>query len=152
VVRIGTSPDEKREANMARGDGRVYTQSASPFFWIGYYYNGKECRELARYRTGKNRGEKILANEENRPAAEAFLAYKIARVREEKDGGRAFIDPQKQRLTINELLDSLESDYRLREKWNKKVQSNVKPLRDHFESWRAANLTPDAVSEYIENL
>jgi len=139
---------------MARGDGRIYTQPASSYFWISYYHNGKEIRELARYRTGKkkNRGAKILATEENRKAAEAFLVYQVGRVKEEKDGGRAFIGPQQARLTIDELLDSLERDYRQRNKWNPKVASNVKPLRESFGSRRAVTVTSDAIGKYIEQL
>ncbi|MBV9180839.1 MAG: hypothetical protein JO356_05965 [Acidobacteria bacterium] len=33
-----------------------------------------------------------------------------------------------------------------------KVNSNAKPLRQHFGSWRTVDVTSDAVSEYIENL
>src|SRR5262245_18025889 len=97
---------------MARGEGRVYTQSASPYFWVGYYHNGKECRELARYLKGKNRGEKIQAIEENRAAAEQFLDARVRRVKEEKDGGRSFIGPQQERVTVDDILDDLITHYK----------------------------------------
>ena len=46
----------------------------------------------------------------------------------------------------------LESDYKLRGKWNKKTNSNVKPVREYFGNWRAVDVTSDAVSKYIEDL
>jgi hypothetical protein len=53
---------------------------------------------------------------------------------------------------VDDLLDGLERDYRLRDKWGIKVASNVKPVRDHFGSWRAVDVTSDAIGRYIEGL
>jgi len=53
---------------------------------------------------------------------------------------------------VGELLDGLENDLKLRDKWGAKVASNVKPLREHFGTWRAADVTSNAIGTYIENL
>ena len=39
-----------------------------------------------------------------------------------------------------------------RNKWNPKVASNVKPLREYFGSCRAVTVTSDDIGEYIEQL
>ncbi|MBA0086444.1 MAG: hypothetical protein HRJ53_15800 [Acidobacteria bacterium Pan2503] len=51
-----------------------------------------------------------------------------------------------------ELLDGLERDYRLRDKWTVKTASAVKPTREHFGTWRAVEVTSDAIGKYIEGL
>jgi integrase len=53
---------------------------------------------------------------------------------------------------VGELLDGLENDYKLRDKWSAKVASNVKPLREHFGTWRAVDVTSNAIGTYIETL
>jgi integrase len=53
---------------------------------------------------------------------------------------------------VGKLLDGLEQDYKLRDKLTGKVVSVVKPLRSHFGTWKAVEVTSDAVGKYIENL
>lgn len=131
-----------------RGQGRIFERKGSSFFWIAYYAHGKEQREVARHvRTG----DKLEANEKNRHEAERFLKHRLGEIAAEKHGGRPFIGPQQERVTISELLDGLEQDYKLRDKWGK-VASVVKLLREHFGTWRAVELTPDAIGKYIEGL
>jgi integrase len=133
-----------------RGQGRIFQQKGSPYWYVAYYANKREIREAAKHvRTG----EKLeIGTEKNRREAERFLKDRLASVTEERRGGRVFVGPQQERITINELLDGLERDYKLREKWDAKVASNVKPLRDRFGTWRAVEVTSDAISKYIESL
>src|SRR6516165_353594 len=132
-----------------RGQGRLFQRVRSSYWWISYYAHGKEEREVARHvRTGL----KLEATEKNRHEAERWLKRRLGELAAEQHGGRAFIGPQQERVTINELLDSLERDYKLRDKWNPKAASHLKPLRDYFGTWRAVEVTSDAVGKYIENL
>jgi len=132
-----------------RGQGRIFQRKGSSFLWIAYYAHGKEQREVARHvRTG----DKIEASEKNRHEAERFLKRRLGEIAAEQHGGRAFVGPQQERVTVGELLDGLERDYKLRDKWGRKVASNIKPVREHFGSWRAAELTADSIGKYIENL
>jgi integrase len=134
---------------MNRGDGRVFQRKGSSYWWISYYAHGREVREVARHvRTG----DKIESTEKNLREAERFLKHRLGEIIAEQHGGRAFVGPQQERVTINELLDSLETDYKLRDRWNAKVTSNVKPLREHFGTWRAVDVTSNAIGTYIENL
>src|SRR5215472_1375765 len=132
-----------------RGQGRVFQRKGSSFFWIAYYAHGKEHREVARHvRTGA----KLEVTEKNRHEANRFLKRRLGEIAAEQHGGRAFVGPQQERVTVNELLDGLENDYKLRDKWNAKVASNMKPVREYFGTRRAADITSNAVGAYIENL
>ena len=130
-----------------RGQGRIFQRGS--FLWIAYYAHGKEQREASRHvRTN----EKLEATEKNRHEAERFLKRRLGEIVAERHGGRAFVGPQQERITINELLDGLETDYKLRDRWNPKVASNLKPLREHFGTWRAVEVTSEAIGKYIEQL
>lgn len=119
-----------------RGDGRLYQRENSPFYWCEYWLRGKQYRE---------------STEQTDPdKAAKFLRNKLKEVHADQIGAKTLIGPQQQRVTVDGLLDSLESDYKLRGKWNTKVNSNVKPLREYFGNWRAVDVTSDAVSAYIE--
>jgi integrase len=132
-----------------RGQGRVFQRTGSSFFWIAYYSHGKEEREVARHvRTG----EKIDAVDKNRSEAVRFLKRRLGEIAAEQHGGRPFVGPQQERVTVGELLDGLERDYKMRDKWGTKVASNVKPVREYFGSWRAADLSANVLGTYIEKL
>lgn len=133
----------------SRGQGRVYEQKGSPYWYVAYYAHGKEQRECARHiRTG----DKLEVSEKNRHEAERFLKRRLGELSAEQHGGRAFVGPQQERVRIADLLDGLERDYKLRDKWDVKVASNVKPIRDYFGTWRAVDATSEAVGKYIESL
>jgi integrase len=133
-----------------RGQGRVFERTGSSFWWVSYYSHGKEVREAARHvRTG----EKIeLAEKKSEHEAERFLKHRLGEITAEQHGGRAFVGPKEERVTVGKLLKELEKDYRLRDKWSSKVASNVKPLHDHFGTWHAVAVTSSAIGTYIENL
>jgi integrase len=130
-----------------RGQGRVFQRGS--LFWVAYYSHGKEQREVARHvRTG----DKLELSEKNRHEAERFLKRRLGEIAAEQHGGRAFVGPKEERVTVSQILDGLETDFRLRDKWNFKVASNLKPVRERFGAWRAVNVTSEAVGKYIENL
>ena len=132
-----------------RGQGRIFQRPGSPFWQVGYYVHGKEQRETARH---ARTNAKLEATEKNRHEAVRFLKRRLGEIAAEQHGGRAFVGPQQERVTIAPLLDGLETDYKLRDKWGPKVASNVKPLREHFGAWRAVEVTSEAIGRYIENL
>lgn len=131
-----------------RGQGRVFQRG--PFFWVAYYSHGKEEREVARHvRTG----DKLeLADKKGQHEAARFLKHRLGEIAAEQHGGRAFVGPQQERVTANELLDGLERDYKLRDKWTVKVESVIKPLRARFGTWRTVDLTSEVIGKYIETL
>lgn len=118
-----------------RGDGRIYQRQGSPFLWCAYYLRGKQYRES----TGETDQQK----------AEKFLKRKLKEVHADEIGARPFVGPQQQRITISELLDALEADYKLRGKDSPQFQSHLKVIRDHFGDWRAVNVTAESVDKFI---
>jgi len=133
-----------------RGQGRVYEQKGSPYFYVAYYDHGKEIREPALHvRTS----EKLsIGVEKNRHEAERFLKHRLGELAAAKHGGRAFIGPQQERVKVGQLLDALETDYKLREKWDAKVASLLKAVRERFGTWRAVDLTSEVIGKHIEFL
>jgi len=132
-----------------RGQGRVFQQKGSPYWYVAYYANGEEQRESAKHiRTGL----KLQATEKNRHEAERYLKGRLHDIAAEQRHGITFVGPQQQRLRISDLLDGLEQDYKLRDKWSVKVSSVVKPLREHFGTWRAVEVTSEVIGRYIEGL
>lgn len=140
-----------------RGNGRIYTRPGSPFWWIGYYNDGKQQREPAKHvRTGK----KLEATDANRHEAERYLKHRIAEVTAAQLGGPAFVTPQQKRATVNDVLDALTQDFEVRgkvvigkdgkPKLNPRIESSVKPLREHLGRRRAAELSSEAIMAFIQ--
>ena len=130
-----------------RGQGRVFQRGS--FFWVAYYAHGKEQREVARHvRTN----EKLEVSEKNQHEAERFLKHRLGEITAEKYGGRPFVGPQQERVTVGELLDGLETDLKLRDTLGDSAKSSIKAVRERFGTWRAAHLTSEAIGKYIEDL
>ena len=128
---------------MSRGDGRVFTRKRSPFWWISYCRNGKEIREST----------ELPATEKNRKKAEGRLRQRLGEIAAERHGGPAFIEPAQRRVTVGELLDALEEDYKARDKATPQFKSHLKRIREAFGSWRAVNLgtASETVDKYIND-
>jgi hypothetical protein len=60
------------------------------------------------------------------------------------------ITPQQPRIMVAELLDNLESDYRLREIASPQFKSQLSHIRNHFGDARAIEITAARVDRYIE--
>ena len=151
-----------------RGNGCIYTRPTSPYFWAAYYANGKQEREVCKHvRTG----EKIEAPEgwtkesESYKQAERFLKRRMNEVVTAKGGGPAFVTPARQRCTVGDLLDALEADYKLRNKWDipepskrliakdrkepiGRTGSMFKKVREKFGTYRATDITRETVASW----
>jgi len=64
-------------------------------------------------------------------------------------GARPFTGPESERVTIEDLLCSLEAQYRIEKREEKKSHSHMVPLRDFFGVQKAFEVTADRVREYI---
>jgi integrase len=126
---------------LTRGEGRVFSRGNSPFWWIAYYRNGKEVREST----------ELAKTEKNHKKAEGYLKLRIGELAAERHGGHAFVGPAQRRITVNQLLDALEEDYKARDKCSPQFLSHMKRIRDAFGFWRAINLTAESesVDKYI---
>lgn len=119
------------------------------YLWIAYYHHGKEQREVARHR---KTDEKLTTSDKDRKEAELFLKQRLGELTAEKHGGPAFIGTQEKRLTVNDLLDSLESDYKTRNKDNAQFQSHLKRIRSYFGAWKAIEVSADSIAAYIAEM
>lgn len=131
-----------------RGQGRIFQRGS--YLWVAYYAHGKEQREVARHVRTNDKLEAI--GEKNHHEAERFLRHRLGEIASEQHGGPAFIGPKQERVTVNDILDALETDFKLRDKWNYKTKSNMKPVRAYFGSWRAADVATNTVGTYVEYL
>lgn len=118
-----------------RGNGRVFQRKGSEFWWCAYYLRGKEYREST--------------HEADAKRAEAFLRRRLKHVGADQIGAKAFVGPQQERIKASDLLDALEADYRLRGKNSPQFSAHLKHIRDSFGTWRAVDITAEAVDHYI---
>ena len=85
-----------------RGDGRVFKRG--PFWWIAYCGPGPsgsiEIRESS--------------DSDSESTARKLLRDRLREVANHRSGVRAFAGPRAERLTVDNLIDSLEADYRRR--------------------------------------
>jgi integrase len=130
---MNTQPEVKRE----RGRGRLYHQRGSAFWWMAFYKHGKQIR--------------MSTEETDEKKAERALKLKLQERDAELGGGKKMITPQQQRIAVSELLDNLESDYRLRGIDSPQFRSHVKRIREHFGDMRAVEVTAALVDRYIES-
>jgi hypothetical protein len=128
--------NSETEAKRERGRGRLYHQQGSALWWMAFYKRGKQIR--------------MSTGETDEKKAERALKLKLQERDAELGGGRKMITPQQQRLTVNELLDNLESDYRLRDIYSPQFKSHLSHIRNHFGDWWAVEVTAALVDRYIE--
>lgn len=118
-----------------RGDGRIFQlrradgSLRSSRWWIAYSGNGREIRESA----GKTEAE----------------ARKILRARLKQLASGRWIEPEQERLTIGELLDSYEAHLQTRHaKATRSIHSHLRPVRAAFGDKRGANLRVADLESY----
>ena len=121
--------------NSTRGNGRIFLRRGSALYWCAYYLRGEEYRES----TGTTDPD----------LASKFLKRRIKEVGADQIGARTFVGPQQERMKVSILLDALEEDYKLRGKDNPQFKAHLKHIRRQFDSWRAVEVTAEAVDKYI---
>ncbi|OFV96320.1 MAG: hypothetical protein A3F68_07655 [Acidobacteria bacterium RIFCSPLOWO2_12_FULL_54_10] len=136
-----------------RGLGRIFSMPGSRYPWIAYCHRGTEYRESAgdAIREIERKNHRKLTAEEAGKVAENVLKQRLNETGADALGLRAFVGPQQDRLTVGDLLDALESDFRLRGlKSLKKTKGHLEIIRAAFGHLRAVDLTTETVSRYIE--
>jgi hypothetical protein len=138
-----------------KGDGFVFHQKGSPFWWCGYRdAKGKEHREVCLDR----KNVKLLATAENEPLARKYLSKLVNAIRAEMSGGREFLAPDMRRITVNVILDKLQTHYmlggkkRIPRKVTPQMKSQLAPLRSFFGNMRAVFVNEGNVQEFISLL
>ena len=113
---------------LIRGQGRIYLRGKK--YWIAYYVRGKEQRESAGYKEAD--------------------AKKLLKVRLGEIHSGKFIGAEKERITVNNLLDSL--IIHLDNRGARSVASlisHLKPIREMFGCDRAIDINGQRIERYI---
>jgi integrase len=118
-----------------RGDGRVYRRPGTRVFWCKYHIRGRPIRESTGATIEKE--------------ARKYLRRRMRLVGADLEGIKRFVGPKGEKLTVSELLDSLQKNLEIRHKFSPQVRSKLKPLRIAFGDYRAWDLTDDLIAEYI---
>jgi len=112
-----------------RGNGRVYQRGDR--WWIDYSVRGKRFREAA--------GEKEKD------------ALKKLKTRLKEIAGDRFIGPLEERLTVEELLDSLITHLKTKgAKAIPSVESHLKPVREFFAFTRVVDLSAGHIEDFMK--
>ena len=136
-----------------RGKGRTFKRRGSTCWWISYYQRGKEIRESAANAVmeAAARKRRKFTEADARGAAEKLLEKRLREVANDRDGLKPFVGPQQDRLTVGNLLDSLESDFKLRgRKSVKQTLDHLRIVRTYFGDLRAVSVSAETVGRYIE--
>ena len=118
-----------------RGDGRIFARKGTKLLWFQYSLRGKQYRES----TGETDEQK----------AWKYLKRRLKEIGADQIGVKQFVGPQQERVTVSELLDALQADYALRGKDSPQFKCHLKHVRDYFGSWRAMEVTAEAVDRFI---
>lgn len=102
---------------------------------MSYYHDGREHRESTR-----------TADEKQ---ARKALRLRLQDVANDHRGIQSFLGPSANRVRINDLLDELAQDYRVRGKLSPSITSHLKPIREHFGTTRATQLDAKEIDAYI---
>src|SRR3972149_2642280 len=119
-----------------RGMGRIFQMRGSKNWWIAYNHYGKEYRESCGSPQQKD--------------AENLLKQRLREIGADALGLKAFVGLQ-DRLTVQDLLDALESNFRLRGlKSLRQVKGHLRDVRTALGDLRAVHVGTDRISRYIE--
>ena len=102
---------------------------------MSYYLDGREYRESTGTPDEKH--------------ARKALRRRLQEVANDKDGLQPFLGPSANRLRVNDLLDELVQDYRVRGKLSPSITSHLKAMRERFGLTRAAQLDAKEIDAYI---
>ncbi len=119
-----------------RGDGRTFQRNNSMVWWLSYYVRGKEVRESS--------------GSPNRKVAERLLKHRRKQIGADQLGLKTFVGPGQERVTVEELLQNLETDYQVRgRKSLPELKGHLKAVRAAFGDWRAVDVTPTRIRQVI---
>lgn len=118
-----------------RIEGFGYTYRRGEVWWVRYWHRGREYRESSK-RPGM-------------PSKDAD-AWKLLKKRHGEIYGKKFVGPQEERVTVEELLQDLVTDYQVRgRKSLPTLLVHLKPVRDAFGLERALDVTTPRVRKVV---
>jgi integrase len=125
----------KNERERARK--HIYKQPGSANWFARFYLHGKQVRET----TG---------TEDETEACRIVLA-RLDDAGVDRRGKGKFVGPEQKRIKVQELLDALKLDYKLRGKGTgPRLDANMKPLEEWFGHFKALDLTSADIDKFID--
>jgi hypothetical protein len=116
-------------------EGRIYKQANSNRWWLEYWVNGVQHRESS--------------GSTDKRTAEALLKRRIAEKKADQYGLAPFVGPQ--RVLLAELLDSLETDYRIQgRKSLSQTHYHLRTVRRVLEGARAVDVDGPRLRRYVQ--
>jgi integrase len=119
-----------------RGDGRVFRQRGSSYWYFSYYLHGREFRESSK--------------STDRDTAVRLLRRRLKEVGAAQLGARAFAGPKAERITVNALLESLR-EHKLRN-GRGDPRSALKVLKTRWGMRLAVTLTGPEIRKWQDDL
>jgi integrase len=129
-----------------RGEGGLYRQKDSAYWWMRYSLRGKQYREST----------KIIViddgpgAETSRKEAQKVLRRRLQEVGADLIGAKKFITPQAERITVGKILDDLVDDLKLREKYSAPTRSHLNAVRAEFGNQPLVAVTTAVIRKYIQ--
>ena len=112
-----------------RGLGRVHLRGR--VYQIRYWYRGHEYRESS-------------------GSEDEAVAHKLLKRRLRETGRPRFIGPSEERLTFEELIGMLRTDYSINHRRSlRKINGSIAHLSGTFACVRAVDITTDLIKTYI---
>jgi integrase len=113
----------------------VFLQPGSKNYFIRYWRRGKKHVETSGTPDYKK--------------AKAFYKQRTIEIGADKLGIKKFIEPKDQKRTVSELADGLKVRYETKRKWNPRVASHVKAIKEELGDFIASTLEVEDVDCYI---
>jgi integrase len=136
---LKTSEGESGKSSLLRpkrGQGRIFRQKGSPYWYIAYYLRGKEYRESSKS-TNYNKAVQLLSR-------------RLKRVHADQIGAQQFAGPRAEQIIVDELLESLR-EYKLRN-GRGDPRSALKILKAHWGKRLAVSLAGREIRRWQDEL
>jgi integrase len=129
----GDAATSRRE-RQPRGSGRIFLRG--PVWWIAYCHRGKELRESS--------------HSQDESVARKLLRHRLREIGADQLGAKRFVGPRQERVSVDELLDDYETEYRVSgRKALGKQRSHVHAVRAAFTGMRAVDMTTAGVRRVV---
>ena len=138
-----------------RGEGTLILRGGSAN-WLYQYFWASKLREESAQAPACETCRKEPKTEPTCQCAGYKAARRFVKDRREKIGAHSqglkkYLPASQQKVTVGELLDSLVTDFRVRERKSMaQILSHMKPIRERFGLMRASDVTGRLVKAYIE--
>jgi integrase len=128
----------KAEVATMRGDGRVFQRGAK--WWIAYYAPKDGRMEEIRESAGDTEAQ-----------AQKRLRDRLHAVRNHREGVKVFAGPKQERVGVEQLLQTLETDYAIHQRSSlRRLTSHLVHVRQYFGADLARAITRPRLVNYIQ--